>query len=251
MQNMKRSYKSTRMTFIFAILGTNHRVKLGDGAAQLHKFRPRSHSSCRARPTDPFPGLSPPPNFKFLARAQKGSGNETSNHYYCSTCIEKMAARSRGGPFDCPECRKETSLPAGGVAGLQPAFFVERIKDLHGKMARAEGKVEALCEQCAGEKSVAFCRQCAEFICGDCSRSHTKMKVFSGHVVASLEDLKKGGVKNIPLKESPAAACADHGEPKILFCFDCEQDGGGRETPSTAVTGANSHCRHRLPPSLS
>ena len=145
------------------------------------------------------------------------------NHYYCSTCIEKMAARSRGGPFDCPECRKETSLPAGGVAGLQPAFFVERIKDLHGKMARAEGKVEALCEQCAGERSVAFCRQCAEFICGDCSRSHTKMKVFSGHVVASLEDLKKGGVKNILLKESPAAACADHGEPKILFCFDCER----------------------------
>ena len=30
-----------------------------------------------------------------------------------------------------------------------------------------------------------------------------------------------------------------------------EQDGGGRETPSTDVTGANSHCRHRLPPSLS
>ena len=145
------------------------------------------------------------------------------NHYYCSTCIEKMAARSGGGPFDCPECRKETSLPAGGVAGLQPAFFVERIKDLHGKMARAEGKVEALCDQCAGEKSVAFCRQCAEFICGDCSRSHTKMKVFSGHVVASLEDLKKGGVKNIPLKEAPAAACADHGEPMILFCFDCER----------------------------
>ena len=145
------------------------------------------------------------------------------NHYYCSTCIEKMAARSRGGPFDCPECRKETSLPAGGVAGLQPAFFVERIKDLHGKMARAEGKVEALCEKCAGEKSVAFCRQCAEFICGDCSRSHMKMKVFSGHVVASLEDLKKGGVMNIPLKEAPAAACADHGEPMILFCFDCER----------------------------
>ena len=145
------------------------------------------------------------------------------NHYYCSTCIEKMAARSRGGPFDCPECRKETSLPAGGVAGLQPAFFVERIKDLHGKMARAEGKVEALCEQCAGGKSVAFCRQCAEFICDDCVQSHKKLKVFAGHVVASLEDLKKGGVKNIPLKESPAAACADHGEPKSLFCFDCER----------------------------
>ena len=145
------------------------------------------------------------------------------NHYYCSTCIEKMAARSGGGPFDCPECRKETSLPAGGVAGLQPAFFVERIKDLHGKMARAEGKVDALCEQCAGEKSVAFCRQCAEFICAGCVAIHKKLKVFAGHVVASLEDLKKGGVKNIPLKEAPARKCVEHDKTLKLFCFDCKR----------------------------
>ena len=25
--------------------------------------------------------------------------------------------------------------------------------------------MEAVCEQCAGAKSVAFCRQCAEFFC--------------------------------------------------------------------------------------
>ena len=146
------------------------------------------------------------------------------NHYYCSTCIEKMAVRSRGGQFPCPECRKETSLPPGGMAEIQPAFFVERLKDLHGKMARAEGKAEAVCEQCAGTAiAVVFCRQCAEFICDNCVLNHKTLRVFAGHVVSSLEELKKGGVKNIPLKEEPPLTCADHGgEPKKLFCFDCE-----------------------------
>ena len=145
------------------------------------------------------------------------------NHYYCGACIEKLAKHSRGKPFDCPECRKETSLPPGGVAELQGAFFVERMKDVYGKMAKAEGKMEAVCEQCAGGKSVAFCRQCAEFICDNCVRSHRKLKVFSGHVVANLEDLKKGGTKNIPLKEAPPPKCLDHDKSIKIFCFDCDR----------------------------
>ena len=144
------------------------------------------------------------------------------NHYYCSTCIEKMATRSRGGPFACPECRKETRLPPSGVADLEPAFFVERMKDVYDKVAKAEGKVEAVCEQCSGAKSVAFCRQCTEFICSDCVAIHKKLRPFAGHVVASLDDLKKGGVKNIPLKEVPPRKCAEHEKTLKLFCFDCE-----------------------------
>ena len=145
------------------------------------------------------------------------------NHYYCRACIEELAKRSRGRPFACPECRKEATLPPGGVEDLQGAFFVERMKDLFGKMAKAEGKVEAMCEQCAGAKSVAFCRQCAEFICGDCARSHKKMKAFIGHVVASLKDLKRGGPKSIPFKEAPPTKCPDHDEQMKIFCFDCNR----------------------------
>ena len=145
------------------------------------------------------------------------------NHYYCGACIEKIAKRARGKPFDCPECRKETSLPPGGVAELQGAFFAERMKDVYGIMAKAEGKMEAVCEQCSGTKAIAFCRQCAEFICADCERCHTKMKVFTSHVVASLVDLKKGGVKNIPLKEAPEVKCPEHQEFIRLFCFDCDR----------------------------
>ena len=146
------------------------------------------------------------------------------NHYYCGTCIEKLAERSRGKPFDCPECRKETRLPPGGVAELQSAFFVERMKDVYAKMAKAEGKIETVCEQCAvGGKSVAFCRQCAEFICSDCVRSHQILKVFAGHVVASLEDLKRGGVRSISLKEAPTPKCSEHEKSLKIFCFDCDR----------------------------
>ena len=143
------------------------------------------------------------------------------NHYYCGACIERIAKHARGKPFDCPECRKETRLPPGGVAELQGAFFVERMKDVYDKMAKVEGKVEAVCEQCGGGTSVAFCRHCAEFICEDCARSHRKMKTFAGHVVASLEDLKKNGAKNISLKEVLPPKCPDHNQLNTIFCFDC------------------------------
>ena len=144
------------------------------------------------------------------------------NHYYCRACIEELAKRSRGRPFACPECRKEATLPPGGVEKLQGAFFVERMKDLFGKMAKAEGKVEAVCESCSGGgKAVAFCRQCTEFICAECVAIHAKVKVFSGHKVSMLEDLKKGGAKNIPLKEAPPPKCSDHDELMKIFCFNC------------------------------
>ena len=143
------------------------------------------------------------------------------NHYYCRACIEELALRARGRPFACPECRKEATLPPGGVEELQRAFFVERMKDLYGKMAKVEGKVETVCKQCSGAKSVAFCRQCTEFICSDCVRSHKKLKIYTGHVVASLKDLKRGGANSIPFVEAPPPKCPDHDEPMKVFCFDC------------------------------
>ena len=144
-------------------------------------------------------------------------------HYYCRACIEKLAERSRGRPFPCPECRKDTSLPSGGAEQLQSAFFVERMKDVYAKMAKAEGKVEAVCEMCSGGKAIAFCRHCAEFMCSECSRSHQRMNVYTSHRVSTLEDLKKGGAKDILVKEAPPPKCPEHDEPMKIICFDCNR----------------------------
>ena len=82
-------------------------------------------------------------------------------------------------------------------------------------------KVEAVCEQCSKGKSVAFCRQCADFICAECITKHGKLKVFASHKVATLEELKKGGAKDVPLKEAPPPKCPEHDELMKIFCLDC------------------------------
>ena len=144
------------------------------------------------------------------------------NHYYCRACIESLAKRSRGQPFPCPECRRDATLPSGDVEQLQSAFFVERMKDVYQKMAKVEGKVEAVCESCLKKgKAVSFCRQCTAFLCAHCVKQHRVLRVFEGHKVESLDDLKRGGAKHVPLKEAPPTKCPEHDKAMKIFCFDC------------------------------
>ena len=146
-------------------------------------------------------------------------------HYYCKGCIEKLALRagSPNQPFPCPECRSDTLLPGNDPNQLPTAFFVNRMKELHTKMEKAHGKMEALCEQCSGGKATAFCRHCTEFICDECVKSHQKMKAFAGHKVTSLEELKKGETKEILIKKPPPPTCKDHDEQMKIYCFDCSR----------------------------
>ena len=145
-------------------------------------------------------------------------------HYYCKKCIERLVLRAgHNRAFACPECRSETVLPQNDPNLLQTAFFVNRMKELHTKMEKAEGKVEALCEQCSGDKATAFCRHCTEFICEECVKGHKKMKVFAGHKVTSLEELKKGKSKEILMKKPPPPTCAVHDEQMKIYCFDCNR----------------------------
>ena len=142
-------------------------------------------------------------------------------HYYCKKCVRAMADREN--PFACPQCRRPAELPTNRDPAVLPtAYFINRIKDVHGKMEKARGRVAARCEMCATGKAEAFCRQCTEFICSDCARSHEKMKAkFPGHMVVSLEELREGGAKQIPPMPAPPIICEGHEKRMKLYCFDC------------------------------
>ena len=143
-------------------------------------------------------------------------------HVYCKGCVQKLAWRAGANqPFACPECRSDTFLPQNDPDQLTTAFFVNRLIELHSKMEKAHGKVEALCELCAGNKATAFCRQCAEFICDKCTEAHHRMKTFAGHKVSTLEELKEGGAK-IAVKQAPPPKCKIHREQVKIYCYDCK-----------------------------
>ena len=88
-------------------------------------------------------------------------------------------------------------------------------------MEKTQGKVEAVCEMCSRAKAEAFCRQCTDFICNSCVGLHQTLQMFAGHKVVTLQELKEGGAKEIPLKEAPPSMCKDHDEQLKIYCFDC------------------------------
>ena len=94
-------------------------------------------------------------------------------------------------------------------------------KKLRTKMEKVQGIMEAVCEMCSGSKAEAFCRQCTEFICHNCVKLQGVLKVFAGHKVVTLQELKEGGAKAIPLKEALPPMCKDHDEQLKIYCFDC------------------------------
>ena len=138
-------------------------------------------------------------------------------HYYCRACIEELSKRSQGRPFPCPECRKDTTLPSGGAEQLQSAFFVERMKELYGKMATGtEGKTKAAaCEMCSKGKAVAFCRGCAKFACTECARSHEGTGAFDQCRILMLEKESGEVTASVP-------NCPEHNDPMTVFCFTCD-----------------------------
>ena len=146
-------------------------------------------------------------------------------HYYCKQCLHQLTLRKGADkPFSCPECRKDTTLPEGGLNNLPTAFFVNRMKEVHSKLELAHGKVEAKCEICLEDKAEAFCRQCAKFICADCAKSHRKMKTaFPGHKVSTLDELREGRAQDIVIVQKPSfKSCDVHKQPMNVYCFDCK-----------------------------
>ena len=147
-------------------------------------------------------------------------------HYYCKQCILRLALRTgKNKPFSCPECRKDTSLPEGGVEELKSAFFINRLKSMYDKHKKALSK-QAHCEICTNPQALAeaFCQHCDKFTCKSCVHMHSVMKgAFDGHKVVSIDQLLKIKAEELVPKNPAHSKCQVHGKSLKIYCFDCKK----------------------------
>ena len=147
-------------------------------------------------------------------------------HYYCKQCILRLALTTgKNKPFSCPECRKDTTLPEGGVEELKSAFSINRLKSMYDKHKKALSK-QAHCEICTNPQALAeaFCQQCDKFACKSCVHMHLVMKAaFDGHRIVSIDQLLKIKAEELVPKNPAHSKCQVHGELLKIYCFDCNK----------------------------
>ncbi len=146
-------------------------------------------------------------------------------HCYCKQCILKLALRvGQGKPFPCPECRKDTVLPEGGVEQLQSDFKLNRLKSMYFKHKKALSK-QVTCEICNAKATAeAFCHQCDKFACKNCVHNHSVMSaVFEGHECVPIEQLQILQSEQLLPKHPEPKKCSVHKKKLKIFCFDCNK----------------------------
>ena len=142
------------------------------------------------------------------------------HHSYCEQCLEKMQVQNK---IICPECRNETTVPAGGVKDLPNNFFINRMVDELVLKRKVEGEEEVKCDECdEDEPVVAYCPECNMFFCQICNEPHKRSKRFRGHGIVPLTELRSN--KSIPLEAKiKIPLCKEHDEQLKYYCETCEQ----------------------------
>ena len=144
-------------------------------------------------------------------------------HTFCLKCIEQYCEKKEeGDALPCPMCRKEFSVPAGGLSKLSVNFFIERLIAVQSASRWNEVVNCDVClavKQCTVE-ALFFCMECQEYMCDPCSTMHMGMKMSMNHHLSAIGDPSTmEGIKN----KIRRTFCDKHPKEEIkFFCRDCK-----------------------------
>ena len=141
-------------------------------------------------------------------------------HVYCEQCLQRLVRGGAGLP--CPQCRKVTPLPVGGVSDLQGAFYIHYLFDIQDALKKVSSSEQKMCKTCKKREAVGFCRNCG-FVCAFCEETHQYWDNLKPHEIIDLDTLT-GDVTTLipPLKKT--LFCCKHSEKEAdLYCETCEE----------------------------
>ncbi len=109
------------------------------------------------------------------------------NHEFCKKCLESLVAKQQEKVMvTCPVCRSKTSLPPGeGIAGLKPAFHLQKLLDLESSLQR-QVQEAVTCARHENEKVCFFCEPCEALICNQCI-----VEDHNGHIHKKMGEMCK------------------------------------------------------------
>ena len=141
-------------------------------------------------------------------------------HSYCEEC-EKLMVQSN---ITCPECRKKSNVPSGGVEKLPSNFFINRLLDEVALKRKVEGEEEAKCDQCVREDPAeVLCLDCSIFLCNYCYGHHKYSKEYHSHNMMPLDELQSKKEKIAIKPKAKYAMCQKHELELNFYCETCDQ----------------------------
>ena len=141
-------------------------------------------------------------------------------HVYCEQCLQCLVRGEAGLP--CPQCRKITSLPVGGIPGLQGAFYIQYLFTIHDILKKVSSGDQKICNPCKKHEAVRFCRTCG-FVCQSCEEHHQYWDSLKSHDIIDLDTLIRDVTTLIPpLKKK--VFCSKHPDKEAdLYCSTCNE----------------------------
>ena len=141
-------------------------------------------------------------------------------HSYCEDWIAKLTGQSN---ITCPECRKTSPIPTGGVSQLPNNFFINRLLGEVPLKRKVEGEEEAKCDLCVRDLVEVLCLDCGAFLCHHCLDNHKYSREYQSHNTMPLNKLES---KNEDLTIKPKvdyARCQQHELELNFYCETCDQ----------------------------
>ena len=120
-------------------------------------------------------------------------------HTFCKKCLERLVVKDRDGhTLCCPNCRRTTSLPPTGVSGLQTAFHIDHLFEIHAALTKMKEPQKTQCEKCKKSTATGYCRDCGKFVCTKCTELHQFWEEIADHKIASLNDIQQEVANLVP-----------------------------------------------------